>query len=209
MGQERILHCLYLYQCFGIEYIEELTLGKNIKINGNLPNELPLLSKYLEHCHLCELSKISQTKSLGFGNPQSEFYFVGLSCDFQNEKFNSLLENMVEKFLNLSLEDIYFTNLLKCHTKFSKDENQFHINLCKEYFIKQIDIIRPKYIVAFGEVFHYLFPKEVKMVYGNSYKYHNSNLVPLLDLEFIYKNPSYQEDMYRDLQKFKILLGDE
>jgi DNA polymerase len=209
MAKKKILHNLNLFKSFGIEYMEPITFDKKISSNENLPNSAEHLSNYIEHCNLCELSKLTQKKIIGYGDQTSDLYIVGLSCDFQNDKISSILKTIIEEILELKIQNIYMTNLIKCAIPPSNSTNKNNIDLCKEYFIKQIDIIRPKYIVALGGVPNYLIKNENEnsYIYGNCYNYNGLNLIPMLDLEFVSKNPSYKDELYKDFKKLKILMG--
>jgi len=211
MGKKRILNYLNLYKSFGIEYCEPINLDKKFIINHELPNTIENLDSYVQHCSLCELSKNCNMRSLGTGNIHSNIYIVGINSDFTDEHINTVLKNIVQNVLEYKLEDVYLTNLIKCNIKSINKSINENINLCKEYFIKQIDIIKPKYIITLGEAFNYLMEnnQEISNISGNSYNYNDSKLLPLMDLEFIYKNPSYKQDMYKDLQKIKLLMEKE
>jgi hypothetical protein len=63
MAKKKILHNLNLFKSFGIEYMEPITFDKKISSNENLPNSAEHLSNYIEHCNLCELSKLTQKKN--------------------------------------------------------------------------------------------------------------------------------------------------
>ncbi len=209
MIKKKIVDYLNLYKSFGLEYCEPISFDTKLSSSGNLPNSIKNLNSYIEHCSLCELSKITKKKTIGFGNSNSEIYIVGISCDFQNENISALLKDLIKNSLELNTQDIYITNLIKCTQQFKNNINKNNIDLCKEYFIKQVDIIRPKYIIALGNVSNYLLKNENNISYisGNSYDYNGLNLVPMLDLEFVYKNPSYKDKLYNDFKKLKILMG--
>lgn len=209
MVKKKIVHYLNLNKCFGIEYCEPLTFDKKVNSNRDLPDTIESLNNYVEYCNLCELSKLTKKKTLGFGNRDSKIYIVATSCDFQNENILKLLKSIIENILELNIQDVYLTNLIKCDIPLQNNINNKHIALCKEYFIKQVDIIRPKFIIALGDVSSYLLKNEnnVSYIYGNSYDYNGLNFIPMLDLEYVYKNPSYQDELYKDFKKFKILMG--
>ncbi len=209
MFKKNILNHLNLQKSFGIEYSEPITFDKYFISSTKLPSKIEDLNEYIEHCNLCELSKQTQNKMLGYGNKNSELYIVGLSCNFQNNEIINIISIVLEKVLGLNINDIYLTNLIKCPVLLKNNINKENINLCKEYFIKQIDIMRPRYIIALGDVSNYLLENENKISYknGNCYDYNNINLIPMLDLEFVYKNPSYYDELYKDFEKLKILMG--
>jgi DNA polymerase len=209
MIKKRINNYLNLQKSFGIEYSDPIMFDNKITSSYNLPSNTKDLEDYIEHCNLCELSKQTKDRLVGYGNIKSEFYIVGVSCDFNNPTIKSILVSLIKNVLNLNIDDIYLTNLIKCPIQFKNSVNNRNINLCKEYFIKQVDIIRPRYIIAMGDVSKYLLENENdnSYVYGNCYEYNNSNLIPMLDLEFVYKNPSYRDELHKDFEKLKILMG--
>lgn len=208
MGKKKIINNLNLYKCFGLEYCEPISFQEKRVSSADLPNNIENLTNYIDHCSLCELSKTSKNKCFGFGTIQSDIYIVGIAFDFENKSLSLLLDDLIKNTLGLSKQSVYITNLIKCSTQYKKDINKNNINLCKEYFIKQIDIIRPKYIVALGDVSYYLLTNENKTSYitGTSYNYNGLEIIPMLDLEFVYKNPSYKEQLYNDFKKLNILM---
>jgi uracil-DNA glycosylase family 4 len=82
------------------------------------------------------------------------------------------------------------------------------IELCKGYFDKQIEISKPKTIIALGSVFNYIMKtnENIIEISGKMYDYKGIKFIPLIDPEFIYKNPSYRPNVYSDLKKIKNLL---
>ncbi len=47
---------------------------------------------------------------------------------------------------------------------------------------------------------------DISEVSGNIYDYMDAKLIPMMDLNFVYKNPSYKKEMFKDLQKIKVLM---
>lgn len=208
MVKKIILKNLNLYKSFGMEYCEPVNYKIYLSSSANLPNNNDTLKNYIQHCNLCELSKYCNSKAIGFGDINSEIYIVGISSSFQVDKILKLLTTLLNDILAIDSKDVYITNLIKCTIGLQNNINKENIDLCKEYFIKQVDIIRPKYIIALGDVSKYLLrdKNEISYKYGNCYDYNGINLIPMLDLEFVYKNPSYQEELYKDFKKLKILM---
>jgi DNA polymerase len=50
----------------------------------------------------------------------------------------------------LDREDVYVTNICKCYPKISKTPNMLDINRCGETFKKEMEVIQPFVILAFG-----------------------------------------------------------
>ena len=64
-------------------------------------------------------------------------------------KAGNLLDEML-KDVNLSLEDVYITNLVKCFVRPGISLNENWITHCVPYFVAQIKYVCPKVIIALG-----------------------------------------------------------
>ena len=206
--KREILDLLYSYNYFGIEYIVSLNYNNN-KNKIKFSNTLDELESDASHCSLCDLSKGKDTFNFGIGNKYSNIYIIGLT----NNQFNSELifdsfKEMIKNILFLDIKDIYITNILKCFTKLNIEKLSKPIKLCENYIFNQLEIAQPKLIITLGSAFNHLMKNDENIldISGNSYKYNNINLIPLLEPEFVYKNPSYKDRMENDLKKVKNLL---
>ena len=205
--KEKIINLLNRYKLCGIEYIEPLSLN-NIEIKkDDLPNDIEELENYVNHCNICELSKFKNNSTFSIGKINSDIMIIGTNSDFLNENINLLLRNIIEKVLLIEFNKVYITNILKCNTN-NVESIIKPIELCKDYLIKQIQLVNPKLIITLGSAFNHLLSNDDNIfdISGNLYDYNGIKLIPLLDLEFIYKNPSYKLDMFNDLKKIKIIL---
>ncbi len=71
-------------------------------------------------------------------------FFVGNSGD--------MLAKMIEGSLKIKKEEVYTTNLVKCRG--TKEASFQNFESCNCYLLKQIEVIKPKIIVAVGERVH-------------------------------------------------------
>lgn len=208
--QKKILYVLKKYKEFGLEYLEPLNFGIPHYDICDLPDNNQKLFEYINHCSLCELSKFSSNKTIGIGDYSSNLYFVGTKIEFGNKNIYNLLKNIIEKVLFLEMDQVYVTNILKCDC--IKKENSYisSIESCKNYLLKQLELNKPKYIITFGDAYNYIMKSDETIfdIRGNQFIYKQSIVVPLIDIEFIYKNPSYKNDMYDDLKKIKEMIGE-
>ena len=204
--QEKMINLLNRYKLCGTEYIEPLNFKIDIK-KDDLPNDIIELENYVNHCNICELSKFKNSSNFSMGDFDSDIMIIGTDCNFLNENINLLLKSMIEKVLLLDFNKVYITNILKCNTNSSESISK-PIELCKDYLIKQIHLSAPKLIITIGSAFNHLLSNDDNIfdVSGNIYEYQGIKLIPLLDVDFIYKNPSYKHDMFNDLKKIKIIL---
>ena len=92
---------------------------------------------------------------------------------------------VLQKLLNeldLKLEDIYFLEAIKCFPKDRKYLNRCSNN-CKQYLIKQLDIINPKLILTLGDsatksILNIKYKKFSEVV-GKKYKLDKYTVIPI------------------------------
>lgn len=117
-----LLKHLYQLKQLGYAYTS-INLYKEKEPDLTLPNTLDSLEKQARECHLCELSKSRHNVVFGEGSPHAKLMIVG---DFPNNSDDSMgkiftgrtgeiLTNMLEKVLGLCRDEVYITNLVKCH----------------------------------------------------------------------------------------------
>jgi DNA polymerase len=120
-----------------------------------------------------------------------------------------MLTLMIEKVLDLSREDVYITNILKCHLPSTQELHNSYIHSCKIYLFKEIEIIKPKVIVTLGEIaYHYINNEDSKLkdIRGNIIEKSGYKLIPTYHPNFLLKNPSFKKEVFMDLKKVKSLL---
>jgi DNA polymerase len=206
--KNKIIDLLNSYKLCGIKYIEPLNLNHQQTDKSELPNSIDELEQYVNHCNLCELSKVKQKQIFSLGDEQSDIMMIGLKYNFLDEHIMQMIKNIITKVLLLDFNKVYITNVLKCNVDTKIDISEQSINLCGDYLLKEIQIVKPKIIITFGLAFNYLLNNQDNIldISGNLYEYNKIKVIPLLDLDFIYKNPSYKQDMFSDLKKIKMLM---
>jgi uracil-DNA glycosylase family 4 len=117
-------------------------------------------------CTKCPHLASSRTQTVfGVGNPDAELMFIGeapgVDEDKQGEPFvgraGQLLTRIIET-MGLAREEVYIANILKCRPDTSpgsfgnRPPTPREMQTCRPYLAEQIDIIRPKVLVALGAV---------------------------------------------------------
>jgi len=117
-------------------------------------------------CTKCPHLACSRTQTVfGVGNPDAELMFIGeapgVDEDKQGEPFvgraGQLLTRIIET-MGLAREEVYIANILKCRPDTSpgsfgnRPPTPREMQTCRPYLVEQIDIIRPKVLVALGAV---------------------------------------------------------
>lgn len=108
-------------------------------------------------CHQCPLGDTRTNLVFGVGNPQARVMFVGEAPgkneDLQGEPFvgaagrnlNSLLE-----LADLTRDDIYIANVLKCRPPGNRNPKPEEIQACAPFLREQTRTINPEFIVTLG-----------------------------------------------------------
>jgi uracil-DNA glycosylase len=104
-----------------------------------------------------EICKNCKNIVIGKGNENSDILFVG-EAPGRNEDEQGLpfvgaagknLDKLLDK-VGLSLEDVYITNILKCHPPENRDPSKEEIIAHTPWLLKQITEIKPKIVCSLG-----------------------------------------------------------
>lgn len=116
------------------------------------------LSIEILNCKKCELWKTRNNPLVGDGSVDAEILVVGESPgyyeDLKGRAFVGEAGKILDKLLsliNLKRDEIYITNILKCHPPKNHNPNRQEIDSCIGYLHKQINIIKPKFIITLGK----------------------------------------------------------
>lgn len=215
-AQNKILYQLQFLKSIGYEYHESVNFQNSINDDVTLPNEITDLEDIVKNCHLCNLSKYRENVLFGYGNIDSKILFLKESPSASEDELGQfyvgrsgeLLKNMIQNVLNVSVEEIYITNVLKCNssnTTISKE----HVNYCKSYLLKQLEIIKPKLIVILGETAYTYFTNDVKNfneVRGKVINYNDLDIICTYEPSFLLRNPSSKAEAFKDMLQVKSIM---
>jgi len=211
-----LLKQLYQLKDLGYNYTST-NIYKEDEPDLTLPNTLDTLEKQALECHLCELSKSRTKVVFGEGNTDADLMIVGdapsASDDSTGKVFTGrsgdLLTKMLENVLGLSRNDVYMTNVLKCKALDTHSPSPSFAHTCHPYLLKQIELVKPKLIIAFGELsYQYLTGDDslIADVHGSIHTAASYKVIPMYHPNYLLRNPSAKKDVFEDLKKVKILL---
>jgi len=112
-------------------------------------------------CTACtELARQRTQTVFGVGDPQADWLFIGEAPgaeeDRRGEPFvgraGKLLENMLAALGLRRSDKVYIANILKCRPPGNRDPSSDETAACRPFLDRQIDLIRPRVIVALGRV---------------------------------------------------------
>lgn len=196
----------------GYQYTDVKPFSHEEQKSLSLPSNLDELKKQAQNCHLCSLSKSRNHVVFGEGESLATIMFVGdvpLEIEDNEGKIflgrgGEMLTAMIEKVLKLPRNQVYLTNLLKCHPMATKEVVESEYHTCKAYLFKEIELVNPKIVVTLGEkAYHYLTNDStpLKEIRGVVIKTHSYTIIPTFHPNFLIKNPSFKKEVFLDLKK--------
>lgn len=174
-----------------------------------------LLSPPCPRCKLCQTRK---TVVVGEGNPKAELVFVGEGPGEQEDaqgrpfvgKAGQLLDRMIQA-MGLSREQVYICNVVKCHPPSNRDPEADEIEACAPFLARQLDVIRPKVVVALGKFAAQTLLQTdapISQLRGNFFPYRNgAKLMPTFHPAHLLRNPECKREAWEDLQQVAGALG--
>ena len=195
----------------------------------NLPSEAPLtfsknaaeallaIREDIGDCTRCKLHTLGRTQVVfGVGNPDADLMFVGEAPgadeDVQGIPFvgraGQLLTKIVEA-IGLTRDDVYIANIIKCRPPQNRNPEPDEVATCEPFLFRQIDIIKPKIIVALGKyAAQTLLRSEtpISRLRGRQFDYRGATLIPTFHPAYLLRNPSSKREVWEDMKLVKKLL---
>ncbi len=118
------------------------------------------LADAVAHCTACPLHSSRTQGVLGVGDRKADWLIVGEAPgeeeDMQGEPFvgqaGKLLDAMLAAIGLTRGDQVYITNALKSHPPCNRSPEADEVVACRPYLQAQIELIRPKIILALGHV---------------------------------------------------------
>jgi DNA polymerase len=155
---------------------------------------------------------------VGEGSSQAELVFVGESPGEQEDqqgrpfvgKSGQLLDRMIQA-MGLQREQVYVCNVVKCRPPGNRNPEADEIAACSPFLARQLDVIRPKVVVALGKFAAQTLLQTdapISNLRGNFFPYRNgSKLMPTFHPAYLLRNPESKREAWEDLQQVAAELG--
>ena len=169
-------------------------------------------------CTRCKLHGLGRTQIVfGVGNPDADLMFVGEAPgrdeDLQGFPFvgraGQLLTKIIEA-ISLKREDVYIANVIKCRPPDNRNPEPDEVASCEPFLFRQIDIIKPRVIVALGKfgaqtLLRTLDP--ISRLRGRVFDYRGAKLIPTFHPAYLLRNPSSKREVWEDMKLVRSLLS--
>ena len=111
--------------------------------------------------------------------------------------------------IDVKREDVYICNVLKCRPPGNRNPLPDEVEACSPYLLKQVELVRPKVIVAFGTFAAQtlLNTKDaIGRLRGKIHRYYGVPLVVTYHPAALLRNPGWKRPTWEDVQLARRLL---
>ena len=126
---------------------------------GERAEELATLATEASSCVECRLSEGRRKVVFGSGNPDADLMLVGEGPGAEEDRrglpFVGPAGELLTKILraiDLDRDEVYIANVVKCRLPNNRDPERDEVAACRGYLERQIELVRPRVIVALGRV---------------------------------------------------------
>ncbi len=170
----------------------------------------PALQTAVSSCTACVLHESRTNTVFGVGDHQAEVMVIGEAPgadeDQQGEPFvgpaGQLLNNMLLA-IGYKRGQVYIANILKCQPPGDRDPQPEEVSQCESYLQRQIEMVKPKVILAVGRIAaHNLMKVETPIgkMRGKKYQYGNTPVVVTYHPAYLLRKPSEKAKSWDDLR---------
>ncbi len=117
------------------------------------------LQACVKDCQACGLAKTRTQTVFGVGDENADWLIVGEAPGAEEDKrgepfvgrAGKLLDNMLAAIELKRGENVYIANVLKCRPPENRDPHGEEVTQCDPYLKRQVELIKPKLILALGK----------------------------------------------------------
>ncbi len=179
-------------------------------------SSLPGIVASVAKCVRCSLYKTATRAVPGEGSPTARLVCVGeapgASEDETGRPFVGAAGQLLTKILaavDLPREDVFICNVLKHRPPGNRNPLPEEVAACSPYLIRQLELIKPKVIVAFG-TFAAQTLLETKLTIGKLrglvHQYHGIPLVVTYHPAALLRNPAWKRPTWEDVKLARRIL---
>lgn len=162
-------------------------------------------------CTLCPaLAPIRTQTVFGVGNVLPRVCFFGEAPgadeDAQGEPFVGKAGQLLNKIIEACTwkrEDVYILNVLKCRPPNNRPPEEAEIANCRPFFERQLEILRPEYIVCLGaSAAKSLLKSELSIgkLRGKFHNYGDIKVLATYHPAYLLRNPAAKADVWEDMK---------
>lgn len=167
-------------------------------------------------CTRCKLHEHRTHIVFGEGNPHADLMFVGEGPGADEDatgrpfvgRAGQLLDRMIEA-IGMKREQVYIANIVKCRPPGNREPEPDEVATCEPFLYRQINVIRPKLVVALGGVATKTLLRTkapISKLRGRFFDFRGTKLLPTFHPAFLLRSPNKKRDAWEDLKKVRDFL---
>ena len=173
--------------------------------------------KEICHCQKCQLGKNRTNFVFGVGDPNGSLMLVGEAPgeqeDLKGEPFVGRAGKLLDKILiaigRSRNKDVFICNVLKCRPPNNRDPLSTEVKECEPYLKHQINLIKPKLIVALGRIAGKTLlgvDNSLKSMRGEIHNYYDIPLIVTYHPAALLRNPNWKPQAWKDFKWIKSII---
>ena len=169
------------------------------------------LEKKMKGCRKCTIGEDRLNLVFGEGSEKAEIFFVGEAPgadeDEQGRPFVGRAGKLLTKIIQAmgyEREDVYIGNILKCRPPGNRDPLPEEEQRCFPYLALQLELIKPKVIVALGKyAAHALLRVKtpITRLRGKWGKFRGIAVMPTFHPSYLLRNPRGKREVWEDMKE--------
>ena len=209
--RERLLHELELAPAWKLRPAQAAASQASVSTDADVSRmDWDALRQAVASCTACPLSESRTQGVLGSGDIHADWLFVGEAPgaeeDIQGEPFVGAAGKLLDAMLaSLSLQrdtNVYIANVLKSRPPGNRNPKPEEIAACLPYLARQVQLIRPKLIVALGRfAAHNMLDTDASIgsLRGQVHQYHGIPLIVTYHPAYLLRNLADKARAWEDL----------
>lgn len=168
------------------------------------------IAEKVQDCGRCPLFATAMNGVPGDGNAKAEVVIVGEAPGANEDETGlpfvgaagGLLTKILES-VKLSREEVFITNVVKHRPPGNRNPTPAEVEACSPYLIRQLELIKPKVIIAFGNFAAQtlLNTKDgIGKLRGTVHTYHGTPLVVTYHPAALLRNPNWKRPTWEDVK---------
>ncbi len=204
-------------------YLEQLGITsyfpRPLHVKAVVSPDWETLQNQVATCQKCPLCQTRKNAVFGVGDPHAKLMLIGeapgATEDARGEPFVGQAGQLLDKMLaaiGLSRQTVFIANILKCRPPNNRDPLPTEVSECMPYLLKQIEMIRPKLLLALGRVAAQNLLKvqtPLGKLRGDIY-YFGEEKTPMIVTyhpAYLLRNPADKRNAWIDLQRVQKTLN--
>ena len=174
------------------------------------------IAKKVQKCTRCPLYETATQGVPGEGDPKAQLVCVGEAPGAKEDEtgrpFVGQAGQLLTKILgaiDLTREQVFICNVLKHRPPGNRNPRPEEVEACSPYLIRQLELIKPKVIVAFGTFAAQTLlntKTPIGQLRGFVHKYHGIPLVVTYHPAALLRNPAWKRPTWEDVKLARRIL---